>query len=795
MDTRALFLAAGIVLSLIACETERGPMDAGPDASSDASASDAETPDAGERLRLCEPIPIRRNRCIEDMESSTFLRPFQWAVVGAPEDATAEELLRRFVSTETADLSACSGSLDIDWGIWASLWTTNVIYNDRLSGCDEFSDRVGEQFGARLQAMKANFDDCLFAQVFPDRDDYVQRLRDAGSLAEMSYFLTGITPAESAAIPEACTNVDCAAAALFGDRADAILRVARETGYVLQDWGIEDAEQIPWGETEIGWIEDALRRMLDCERSGAIYQFEYFPVQHLRISSTPLDAGFNGTGVSVSRYFMVDGAGAPTPERLRFVLGHELTHAASDELGYRRGFDPAVYDGRADPPDPELYFDPEYIAEIMAILDLERDVLIVGGARHPMGFRESDLASGALNAVMFSQPRTIPYARNPPTVSVDDMYSDTPTYHDGLIRSENPRGYREMLSDLLVGYAEFPSLFFHNGLLIAPRGYFFVRENFFGGRNAPELTPEQRAQLDRYEPLSIAERIAAHQTDAATLQSRYCSATPEACVRPELPEPTTTNERTLLEWLTQLGARGREARLAALRTTLDSAGVTYVEEVGPADDDDLPTTNVVVTLGSGPEAVMLGAHWDGLRGGRSVVDNSSGVASLVQVAQRLSADPPDGTVRIVFFDREEEGLLGSESFVAAHDSDLPPLYLNLDMCGYGDTLLVGPTAGSESLLPRIRSAAAPLGQSLEELPALPGASDHESFLAVGVPAISFSMMDRTDTTLLERLIGGDFSELAPILKIIHTQDDSLYRVEPAALVRCAVYIEALVRSL
>ena len=71
--------------------------------------------------------------------------------------------------------------------------------------------------------------------------------------------------------------------------------------------------------------------------------------------------------------------------------------------------------------------------------------------------------------------------------------------------------------------------------------------------------------------------------------------------------------------------------------------------------------NVVVTLPGvklPDEIVLLGAHYDTVIGSPGADDNASGVALLLALAARLADEPPNRTVRIVFFVNEEDPFTG-----------------------------------------------------------------------------------------------------------------------------------------
>jgi Zn-dependent M28 family amino/carboxypeptidase len=76
--------------------------------------------------------------------------------------------------------------------------------------------------------------------------------------------------------------------------------------------------------------------------------------------------------------------------------------------------------------------------------------------------------------------------------------------------------------------------------------------------------------------------------------------------------------------------------------------------------------NIVVTSGGADEGpyLLLGAHYDSVPGTPGADDNGSAVALCLECA-RLVKENDIGSTMIVFFNREEDGLLGSRQFVAS----------------------------------------------------------------------------------------------------------------------------------
>lgn len=67
---------------------------------------------------------------------------------------------------------------------------------------------------------------------------------------------------------------------------------------------------------------------------------------------------------------------------------------------------------------------------------------------------------------------------------------------------------------------------------------------------------------------------------------------------------------------------------------------------------------------AGSGAVLLAAHYDTVAGSPGADDNASGVAVVLEAARRFADRPTPRALRLVFFDGEERGLLGSRAYVA-----------------------------------------------------------------------------------------------------------------------------------
>ena len=98
------------------------------------------------------------------------------------------------------------------------------------------------------------------------------------------------------------------------------------------------------------------------------------------------------------------------------------------------------------------------------------------------------------------------------------------------------------------------------------------------------------------------------------------------------------------------------ARREAIVAQLKAAGVDPVIET--FGEGRAAGANVVVTLPvSGTKTIVIGAHLDRVSVGRGAVDNGGSCAVLIELVAAFKASPlARSTLRVVFFDREENGL-------------------------------------------------------------------------------------------------------------------------------------------
>lgn len=211
------------------------------------------------------------------------------------------------------------------------------------------------------------------------------------------------------------------------------------------------------------------------------------------------------------------------------------------------------------------------------------------------------------------------------------------------------------------------------------------------------------------------------------------------------------------------------------------------ESQADAKGDEHTWHNIIVELPGRErpdEVVLIGAHFDAVPGAPGADDNGTGTAALLEMARVLKDRPTKRTIRLVFFNLEEAGLIGSSAYVKSARADWkaapaaegqPPAkpkekivgMASLEMLGYftdapnsqqspikpiegvfepptvGDSIAVVGLAGDKSFIQQLTQgmikAAPDLKITTVDFLPFPipdmTRSDHRAFMIAGVPAV------------------------------------------------------------
>lgn len=155
------------------------------------------------------------------------------------------------------------------------------------------------------------------------------------------------------------------------------------------------------------------------------------------------------------------------------------------------------------------------------------------------------------------------------------------------------------------------------------------------------------------------------------------------------------------------------------------------------------------------EVVIISAHldsWDG-PGAQGALDDGTGTSTALEAARILmkAGAKPKRTIRFILWTGEEQGLLGSLAYVAAHKAEMSKI--SAVLVDDGGTNYQGGYVGLATQKQMFEEAMAPVNAAFPNMPSafmvvdrMPrgGGSDHVSFNQVGVPGFFTRETGRSD---------------------------------------------------
>ena len=234
------------------------------------------------------------------------------------------------------------------------------------------------------------------------------------------------------------------------------------------------------------------------------------------------------------------------------------------------------------------------------------------------------------------------------------------------------------------------------------------------------------------------------------------------------------------------------ARRGAIAAQVRALGLEPMVE--PFGEGSAAGANLVVTFpGAGAKTMVVGAHLDRVSVGRGAVDNGASCAALIELAAAIKATPlARMPLQIVFFDREEVGLVGSRAFFAAAGRRAD-YAINMDIFAYGDTIFATASHVDGVLLRSLKAAAEESGLPVRDVPRnrYP-TSDHMSMMNAGIETLGLALIDAAD---VDGVLGMGAPGSRPrILTIIHSPNDTLNEVRPSQVALGIALVERLIRA-
>jgi Zn-dependent M28 family amino/carboxypeptidase len=162
--------------------------------------------------------------------------------------------------------------------------------------------------------------------------------------------------------------------------------------------------------------------------------------------------------------------------------------------------------------------------------------------------------------------------------------------------------------------------------------------------------------------------------------------------------------------------------------------------------------NIICTLpGETDSVILVGAHFDTVKGSGGVADNWSGAILLPSLFETLRGTPRKHTYVFIGFTDEEKGLVGSRHYVrklAREDAVRIKAMVNLDTLGLGP-LNVWASHSDKALTNHLLAVSQVLKLQLSaiEIEGV-GSADSESFAEARIPRITISSVTMKNLPIL-----------------------------------------------
>ena len=198
--------------------------------------------------------------------------------------------------------------------------------------------------------------------------------------------------------------------------------------------------------------------------------------------------------------------------------------------------------------------------------------------------------------------------------------------------------------------------------------------------------------------------------------------------------------------LAELAQADPQARRTALENALTAEGLTPEIQECEADERRKAARNYLLyTADKDAKGPLFCAHYDAHPGSTGANDNAAAVCILIALAKELQQRKIPAT--IAFFDGEESGHSGAKLFEDGRKREVSCV-VNLDMCGYGDTIAVYARGSENRAGARTFCAKERLDAHHGELVKYMPEGDNVCFTTRRQPVVSIAVMPRWDTKYL-----------------------------------------------
>jgi hypothetical protein len=176
------------------------------------------------------------------------------------------------------------------------------------------------------------------------------------------------------------------------------------------------------------------------------------------------------------------------------------------------------------------------------------------------------------------------------------------------------------------------------------------------------------------------------------------------------------------------------------------------------------------------QVVILGAHLDSWDLGTGTTDNGTGSMVVLETARVLARSglKPKRSIRFILFSGEEQGLLGSRAYAAAHAAEADSIQAVLVLDNGTGAITGQALQGRKDLEGLWKQLLAPVASldadSVRD--ANKNGTDHLSFLPYGVPGFNFDQLSRgynhthhSQTDTYDHAVAGDLKQAAAVMAV------------------------------
>ena len=177
----------------------------------------------------------------------------------------------------------------------------------------------------------------------------------------------------------------------------------------------------------------------------------------------------------------------------------------------------------------------------------------------------------------------------------------------------------------------------------------------------------------------------------------------------------------------------------ALEIVRRGARTMHIELQG--ENYDAASCNVVATIEGtekSEEIISFGAHFDSVNFSTGVYDNMSGSVIIMELLRYFAKHRPARTLKFMWYGSEEQGLLGSKAWVAAHEDELNKhvLMINIDVAAPILGFNAAPVLATERAVGYVDAVMREAGIACDTKLDI-YSSDCIPFADKGVPAVNF----------------------------------------------------------